>query len=163
MNETAAARPTRPMRFFLVAGEHSGDALGAKLMAALKVSLAERGLASPVFAGVGGDGMEHEGLRSLFPLFDVAVMGPAAILRQLPRLLRRVYQTVDAGIAPCPCRPCTMIFQLSALACTGPARYVIAPSLPGKTCKPNTASTPSMTPAAIIGPAPPRGGTSSAG
>ena len=102
MNETAAARPTRPMRFFLVAGEHSGDALGAKLMAALKVSLAERGLASPVFAGVGGDGMEHEGLRSLFPLSDVAVMGPAAILRQLPRLLRRVYQTVDAGIALAP-------------------------------------------------------------
>ena len=102
MNEPTAARPTRPMRFFLVAGEHSGDALGAKLLAALKQLLAEQGLVPPDFAGVGGDGMQHEGLRSLFPLSDVAVMGPAAILRQLPKLMRRVYQTVGAGIAFAP-------------------------------------------------------------
>ena len=46
--------------------------------------------------------MEHEGLTSLFPLSDVVVMGPAAILRQLPKLTRRVYQTVDAAIAFAP-------------------------------------------------------------
>lgn len=88
-----------PRRIFLVAGEHSGDALGAKLMAALTLMTTERGDAAPVFAGVGGEGMAREGLASLFPLSDVAVMGPAAILRQLPKLTRRVYQTVAAAVA----------------------------------------------------------------
>ena len=99
MSVSHASPRDRPLRLFLVAGDHSGDALGSKLMAAIKESLAERGLAAPVFSGVGGEGMEHEGLRSLFPLSDVVVMGPVAILRQFPHLLRRVYQTVDAGIA----------------------------------------------------------------
>lgn len=92
----------RPLRIFLVAGEHSGDALGAKLMAAIKHYLTERGATAPLFAGVGGEGMEHAGLQSLFPLSDVIVMGPVAILRHLPQLTRRVYQTVDAAIAFAP-------------------------------------------------------------
>lgn len=87
---------TKPLRLFLVAGEHSGDALGAKLMSALK---AKRGADAFVFAGVGGEEMGHEGLVSLFPIEDVAVMGPAHILPALPRLVRRVYQTVAAALA----------------------------------------------------------------
>jgi lipid-A-disaccharide synthase len=43
--------------------------------------------------------MEDHGLKSLFPIDDVAVMGPINILAALPRLMRRVYQTVDAAIA----------------------------------------------------------------
>jgi lipid-A-disaccharide synthase len=43
--------------------------------------------------------MEERGLQSIFTLADVAVMGPAAILARLPKLVRRVYQTVDAAIA----------------------------------------------------------------
>ncbi|MGI9523441.1 MAG: lipid-A-disaccharide synthase [Hyphomicrobiaceae bacterium] len=82
----------RTHKVFMVAGEHSGDALGANLMDALRAQ-------SPtelVFAGVGGEQMEHRGLRSLFPLSDVAVMGPLSILPRLPRIVRRVYQTVNA-------------------------------------------------------------------
>jgi len=88
----------RSRHIFLVAGEHSGDALGAKLMAAL----GERSEAPLIYSGVGGEQMAQMGLRSLFPLSDVAVMGPLAILRQLPRLVRRVYQTVDAAVAASP-------------------------------------------------------------
>jgi lipid-A-disaccharide synthase len=85
-----------PLKLFLVAGEHSGDALGAKLMSALK---AKRGADALSFAGVGGEDMAHEGLASLFPIEDVAVMGPAHIIPALPRLVSRVYQTVAAALA----------------------------------------------------------------
>lgn len=77
---------------FLVAGEASGDALGARLMAALK---AETGGAVR-FAGVGGDRMADEGLRSLFPMTELSVMGLAEVLPRLPRLARRLRQTADA-------------------------------------------------------------------
>ncbi|MGE0053653.1 MAG: lipid-A-disaccharide synthase [Hyphomicrobium sp.] len=84
------------LRLFLVAGEHSGDALGSKLMAALKTA---RGADAIAFAGVGGDEMAHEGLTSLFAMEDVAVMGPTHIIPALPRIVRRVYQTVAAARA----------------------------------------------------------------
>ncbi|MFA5956157.1 MAG: lipid-A-disaccharide synthase [Hyphomicrobium sp.] len=86
------------LRIFLVAGEHSGDALGGKLIAALK----KRHPDPIAFAGVGGEEMAHEGFSSLFPLEDVAVMGPMSILPKLPRIIRRVHQTVDAAIAFAP-------------------------------------------------------------
>lgn len=86
----------KPSKLFLVAGEHSGDALGAKLMSALK---AKHGADALSFAGVGGEEMAHAGLASLFPIEDVAVMGPAHILPALPRIVRRVYQTVSAALA----------------------------------------------------------------
>ena len=86
---------TRPLKLFLVAGEHSGDALGGRLMEAL--ARLEPG---PIaFAGVGGETMEARGLDSIFPMSDVTVMGPLAILRRLAPIVRRVYQTVDAAIA----------------------------------------------------------------
>ena len=93
---------TPPLRVFLVAGEHSGDVLGARLMAGLQDLAANDATPNLVFAGVGGEDMAQAGLTSLFPLSDVAVMGPAAILRQLPKLTRRVYQTVDAAVAFAP-------------------------------------------------------------
>ncbi len=83
-------------RIFIVAGEHSGDVLGGKLIEALK---AKAGADAFAFAGVGGEHMEAAGLRSIFPLSDVAVMGPAAILARLPKLVRRVYRAVDAALA----------------------------------------------------------------
>ncbi len=55
-----------------------------------------------LFTGVGGEMMEAEGLRSIFPLSDVAVMGPLAILARLPKLVRRVYQAVEAALAAEP-------------------------------------------------------------
>ena len=89
---------TGALRIFIVAGEHSGDALGAKLMPPLRAMHP-----GPVtFAGVGGELMEAEGLASIFPLSDVAVMGPGAILKRLGPIIRRVYQTIDAAIAFAP-------------------------------------------------------------
>jgi len=88
----------RELTLFLVAGEHSGDALGARLMAEINAGRRTR----VRYLGVGGPLMEAEGLVSQFPLSDVAVMGPVAILRRLPKLIRRVHQTVDAAIAAEP-------------------------------------------------------------
>lgn len=88
----------RPVRLFVIAGEHSGDALGGKLLAALKRRLP--GAVS--FEGVGGEAMEREGLVSDFPISDVSVMGPFAILKRLPRILKRVYGTVDRAVASNP-------------------------------------------------------------
>lgn len=92
------APPQRSKTIYIVAGEHSGDALGAKLMAAI-CHLRPHVI---TFAGVGGHEMERQGLRSLFPIEDVAVMGPLSILPRLPRIVRRVYQTVGAAMAAKP-------------------------------------------------------------
>ena len=68
---------------YLLAGEASGDVLGARLMAALRA--ARPGMR---FAGVGGPRMAAEGFESLFPLGDLAVMGLFEVLPRV-RLLRR--------------------------------------------------------------------------
>lgn len=88
----------RELRLFIVAGEHSGDALGGRLMRALNA--ATRGRIR--YLGVGGEHMHEQGLLSQFPLSEIAVMGPAAILARLPSLTRKVYRTVDAAIAAEP-------------------------------------------------------------
>ncbi|MBI1980202.1 MAG: lipid-A-disaccharide synthase [Methylocystis sp.] len=84
-------------RIFLVAGEASGDQLGAALMRALRA--ASRDIA---FTGVGGEAMTNEGLASLFPLEDIAVMGLVPVLARLPRLLGRIEQTARAIIDQAP-------------------------------------------------------------
>jgi lipid-A-disaccharide synthase len=94
-----AANKTQPkssgeLRLFLIAGEHSGDALGAKLISALR----QRAGSRLTLAGVGGAEMEQEGFVSDFPMSDVTVMGPLSILRHLPRIMKRVYGTVDRAI-----------------------------------------------------------------
>ncbi len=86
------------LSIFVVAGEPSGDQLGGKLINAIR-----RAVPGPVsIQGVGAEAMEREGCSSLFPLSDVSVMGPIAILSRLPKLIRRVYQTVDAIIEANP-------------------------------------------------------------
>jgi len=86
------------LRLFMVAGEHSGDALGGKLMEALN----ERRRGRIRYLGVGGRAMAAQGLVSQFPLEDVAVMGPGAIMARLPLILRRISGTVGAAIAAEP-------------------------------------------------------------
>ena len=71
---------------YLMAGEASGDILGAGLMRSLK-SMTDGRLR---FAGLGGDAMEAEGLKNLFPISEMAVMGIVEILPKAPLLLRRV-------------------------------------------------------------------------
>lgn len=80
-------------RVFIIAGEPSGDKLGGALMAGLK------SLDSMEFAGVGGQMMHAEGLQSLFPMEDLAVMGLLEVLPKIPKLLRRIKMTVDAAKA----------------------------------------------------------------
>jgi len=76
---------------FLIAGENSGDALGASLMGALKAKTD----GDVDFAGVGGPEMQAQGLSSLFAMQDLAVMGVFEVLPRLPQLLKRMTQTAD--------------------------------------------------------------------
>ncbi len=94
--DAVAGLPHAPLCLFLVAGEHSGDQLGYKLMRALRAAAAPRPIR---FEGVGGERMEAEGLASLFPLADIAVMGILPVLRRLPLLLRRIRTTAAAAVA----------------------------------------------------------------
>ncbi len=82
---------------WLVAGEDSGDQLGAKLMRALSEMAP-----GTAFGGVGGEAMAVEGFVSLFPLDDVAVMGYLPVLARAPTLLRRIRETVDGVVAARP-------------------------------------------------------------
>jgi len=87
-----------PLRVALVAGEHSGDQLGFKLMRALR----EAWSGDVTFSGVGGEAMEAEGLKSLFPISDIAVMGILPVLARLPTLMARIRRTAEAVIAARP-------------------------------------------------------------
>jgi lipid-A-disaccharide synthase len=83
-------------RFYVIAGEPSGDRLGGGLMRALR---AER----PVdFAGVGGRDMTAAGLEPLFDMAELSVMGLTEVLPRLPRLVRRIRQTARDVIAQRP-------------------------------------------------------------
>ncbi|MEO3414232.1 lipid-A-disaccharide synthase [Roseovarius sp. CAU 1744] len=84
------------MRVFLVAGEASGDRLGAALMAGLK------SLTEVTFQGVGGPLMQAEGMQSLFPMDELSVMGLAEILPKYLHLRRRLHQTAEAVLSAEP-------------------------------------------------------------
>lgn len=92
-----AGGDARPRDVFLVAGEPSGDQLGFKLMRALRALDPHARL-----RGVGGPAMEREGLRPLFPMDDIAVMGFLPVVQRLPLLLRRIRETAEAVIADPP-------------------------------------------------------------
>ncbi len=78
---------------YLIAGEASGDVLGARLMTALRARQPDLR-----FAGIGGERMQAQGLDSLFPLHELALMGLLEVLPNLRRLKRRLAQTVaDIG------------------------------------------------------------------
>jgi lipid-A-disaccharide synthase len=77
---------------FLVTGEPSGDALGGALIAALRQRTGGR----LRIAGIGGERMREQGLQSLVPLGDLAIVGVAEVLPRAPMILRRVRQTVAA-------------------------------------------------------------------
>jgi lipid-A-disaccharide synthase len=88
-----------PLTIWIVSGEESGDQLGAKLMRSLKARLGSDRIR---FGGVGGHAMAKEGLSSLFPLEDIAVMGISAVIARLPAILKRIRFTVDAVIEAKP-------------------------------------------------------------
>ena len=84
-------------RFFLIAGEPSGDMLGAALMAGLKQLEPD-----VVFSGVGGPLMQAQGLHSLFPMEELSVMGLAEVLPKYRQLMQRIRQTAAEVVQQSP-------------------------------------------------------------
>lgn len=86
------------LKLAVVAGEVSGDLLGADLVASLK-----RRYDGPVeLVGVGGEALEAQGLRSLFDYSELSIMGFIQVIKRLPKLLARIRQTADAIISAKP-------------------------------------------------------------
>ena len=85
------------LSFFLVAGEPSGDKLGAALMAGLKALCP-----GVTFQGVGGPLMQAEGMVSLFPMEELSIMGLAEVLPKYFHLKRRIRETAEACIEARP-------------------------------------------------------------
>ena len=83
---------------FLVAGEELGDRLGAALIAAIR----QRTQGRAQFSCVGGAHMASEGVPSLFPLGDLAIIGFGGILTRLPKIMRRIRETADAVVSAKP-------------------------------------------------------------
>ena len=83
---------------FVIAGEESGDQLGAGLMRALAERLGDR----IRFLGVGGGRMARLGLKSLFPMEDISHHGIMAVVANAPRVLARIRETSAAILAAKP-------------------------------------------------------------
>ena len=88
----------RVYRLAVIAGEVSGDLLGADLVRALRPRVEGR----VELVGVGGDALEAEGLRSLFDYSELSIMGFSQVIANLPKLLLRIRQTAQAIIAARP-------------------------------------------------------------
>lgn len=84
----------RALRIGIVAGEESGDLLGADIVRALRA-----GGANVDLIGVGGRHLQELGLKSLFDAGEIALVGIGAIMRDLPRLMRRIGQTAREIVA----------------------------------------------------------------
>ena len=102
---TGSARVTPPRattetvrKIVLIATEESGDRLGANLMKVLRQRLGD----AVQFEGVGGRAMAREGLTSRFPIEELSIIGLAAVVRQLPKILRRIKQTAAAVTEAAP-------------------------------------------------------------
>jgi lipid-A-disaccharide synthase len=85
-------------KIFLIATEESGDRLGANLMKVLRQRLG----GAVRFEGVGGRAMAREGLVSLFPIEELSIIGLAAVVKQLPKILRLIRETAAAVTAAAP-------------------------------------------------------------
>lgn len=81
----------KPQKIFIIAGESSGDSLGARLLHDLKENLGDIEI-----QGIGGPLMEKEGLKSLFPMEELSLMGVFEILPKVYHLLKRIDETAAA-------------------------------------------------------------------
>lgn len=86
------------MKIFVIAGEPSGDKLGAALMQGFHTLLGDQ----VTFQGIGGPLMTETGLNSLFPMDEISIMGISEILSQYRFLKRRIRDTAEAIIAAQP-------------------------------------------------------------
>lgn len=78
------------LKVYLIAGEPSGDLLGSRLMRALR----EKTKGKVEFYGLGGDTMEAAGLKSIFDISDLAIMGLVEVIPSIPKVLRHIKNTV---------------------------------------------------------------------
>jgi lipid-A-disaccharide synthase len=85
-------------RIFLIATEESGDRLGANLMKVLRQRLGD----GVRFEGVGGRAMAREGLDTLFPIEELSIIGLAAVVKDLPKILGLIKETVIAVTEAAP-------------------------------------------------------------
>ena len=74
-------------KVFIIAGEVSGDVLGARIMSQMP---------DAEFVGIGGENMRVAGLKSIFPMSDLSVMGAVEVLAHARTLMARIRQAVDA-------------------------------------------------------------------
>lgn len=86
------------LKLAVIAGEVSGDLLGADLVKSLRPLV--KGELSLI--GVGGEGLEAEGLHSLFDYSELSIMGISQVLARLPKLILRIRQTARAIVAAEP-------------------------------------------------------------
>ena len=87
-----------PLKIAVIAGEVSGDLLGADLIAELR-----KIHSGPIeLVGVGGEGLQAEGLKSLFDFSELSIMGITQVLGKLPKLWSRIRQATAAIIAAKP-------------------------------------------------------------
>ncbi len=85
-------------KIFLIATEESGDRLGANLMKVLRQRLGD----AVLFEGIGGRAMAREGLESLFPIEELSIIGLAAVVTQLPKILGLIKETAAVVIEASP-------------------------------------------------------------
>ena len=87
----------RPLKIAIIAGEHSGDILGADLITALKAIHPDA-----TFYGIGGPRMQALGFNAQFDMEELAVMGLVEVLGRLPRLLHVKREIVAALLTDRP-------------------------------------------------------------
>lgn len=78
------------MKIYIIAGEPSGDLLASRLMRAMIAKYPD-----VQFFGIGGEAMEREGLKSLFNISELSVMGIFEVLPSIPRILKRIRETIS--------------------------------------------------------------------
>jgi lipid-A-disaccharide synthase len=89
----------RPLKIAIIAGEESGDLLGADLVAALREIRPDREI---LLSGVGGEHLRKLGIQSLFDPSEIALMGITAILAKLPRLVSLIGKTAAHVVSEKP-------------------------------------------------------------
>ena len=79
----------KEFKVYLITGEQSGDLLGARVMRALKQKTKVH------FDGIGGDSMKAEGLKPLFNIDDLSVMGFLEVVPKIPKIMNRLNLLIE--------------------------------------------------------------------